>query len=81
MKRINNYLKILNKMNGQTRTEKSMVSNILKRREYFSRKLFVVESTRLMGFLEEYPIHPVFSFLSAVWTEETGRTKTKPKFP
>ena len=33
MKRINNYLNCLNKTNGQTRTKKSMVSNILKRRE------------------------------------------------
>ncbi len=34
MKRINNYLNFLNKTNGQTRTKKSTVSNILKRREY-----------------------------------------------
>ncbi len=37
MKRIINYLNFLNKTNktnGQTRTKKSMVSNILKRREY-----------------------------------------------
>ena len=34
MKRINNYLKFLNKTNDQTCTKKSMVSNILKRREY-----------------------------------------------
>ncbi len=33
MKRINNYLNFFNKMNGQTRTKKSTVSNILKRRE------------------------------------------------
>jgi hypothetical protein len=36
MKRINNYLNFLNKTNGQTRTKKSTVSNILKRREYIS---------------------------------------------
>ena len=35
MKRINNYLNFLNKMNGQTRTKKSTVSDILKRREYY----------------------------------------------
>ncbi len=34
MKRINNYLNFLNKTNGQIRTKKSIVSNILKRREY-----------------------------------------------
>ena len=34
MKRINNYLNFLNKTNGQTRTKKSTVSNILKREEY-----------------------------------------------
>ena len=35
MKRINKYLIFLNKTNGQTRTKKSTVSNILKRMEYF----------------------------------------------
>jgi hypothetical protein len=34
MKRINNYLNFLNKTNGQTRTKKSTMSNILKQREY-----------------------------------------------
>ena len=33
-KRINNYLNLLNKMNGQTFLKKSVVSNILGWREY-----------------------------------------------
>jgi hypothetical protein len=49
MKRINNYLNFLNKTNGQTRTKKSTVSNILKRREYMDLA---------------YPIRSIYSVLS-----------------
>ncbi len=43
MKRINNYLNFLNKTNGQTRTKKSNVSNILKRMEYKKAGLLIIK--------------------------------------
>ena len=46
MKRINNYLNFLNKTNGQTRTKKSTVSNILKRREYIANELSYLFESR-----------------------------------
>ncbi len=49
MKRINNYLNFLNKMNGQTRTKKSMVSNILKRREYSSKIIIFILQLQFLG--------------------------------
>ncbi len=53
MKRINNYLNFLNKTNGQTRTKKSTVSNILKRREYNRRPIWALQEVYYLNANEE----------------------------